>query len=89
MLTLSKAGIFSTRVFSYKILPLTRNKQARIKIIDKWFEKNITINMSGKSEPVVNQAILFLQEKGFKIAGYNTLEQIIIIENFNSDQQLR
>ena len=79
---------FSTRVFSYKNLPQTNFRPRRIKIIDKWFNKSVTFSSSGKSITAAEEAIEYLTAKGFQVAGYNSPEQIIILKNFDSDQQL-
>ena len=79
----------STRVFSYKRLAPTRYRPPRIKIIDKWFDKSVTFKTSGKSLTAAEEAMEWLTERGFQVAGYNSAEQIIILKNFNSDQQLK
>lgn len=79
---------YSTRVFSYKNLPPTTHRPRRIKIIDKWFKKSVTFSSSGKWISTAEEAIEYLTEKGFQVAGYNSPEQIIILKNFDADQQL-
>ena len=82
-------SIINTRTLEYKYFGPTNHKGARIKIIDKWFNKSITIPFSYKYSTSYENAIAYLIDKGWPVSGMNTESQIIFMSDWNSDNQLK
>jgi len=79
----------NTRTLNYKFLPVTNTKGARIKIIDKWFKKSVTIPFSYEYSTTYENALAYLIKKGWNVAGMNTESQVIYMSRWDSDKQLK
>ena len=82
-------SISNTRTLNYKFLPVTDTKGARIKIIDKWFKKSVTIPFSYMYSTDYENALSYLINRGWKVQGMNTESQVIYMSEWDSDKQLK
>lgn len=79
---------FNTRVLSYKYLGPTNFKGSRVKIADPRFNKSKTIPFEGEWNHASEVAVDYLLQNGWVIVGINSDIQVIILKDFDSDQQL-
>ena len=82
-------SILNQRVLEYKFLGQTNTKPARVKIIDRWFEKSITISYDTTYNSASQVAIAYIMERGWTVCGKNTESNIIIMSDWDYDQQLK
>tara|TARA_A100001515_G_scaffold130477_1_gene117735 strand:- start:491 stop:778 length:288 start_codon:yes stop_codon:yes gene_type:complete len=88
-ITKKVTSINNKRILLYKYLGPTNTKQARVKIIDKWYGKSITIRYSYDYDTAYEEAIAYLIERGWPVFGKNTENKVIIMSEWNSDKQLK
>ena len=79
----------NTRALQYKYFGPTNHKGARIKIIDKWYEKSITIPFSYEYSTASENAIAYLMDRGWSVSGMNTEIQVIFMSEWNTQKQLK
>ena len=82
-------SIVNTRTLEYKYFGPTNHRGARIKIIDRWFEKSITIPFSYEYSTAYENAIAYLIDRGWSVSGMNTEVQVIFMSEWNSQKQLK
>lgn len=86
--TRTLAGV-SVRVLNYKYLGPTNTKGSRVKITDKWFGQSVTISYDYRFSSAAESAVAYLLERGWAVSGVNSESGIIIMSEWDSDQQLR
>ena len=79
----------NTRTLDYKYLSPTNHKGARIKIIDKWFKKSVTIPFSYEYSTAYENALAYLINKRWSVSGMNTESEVIYMSRWDSDKQLK
>lgn len=76
------------RVLEYKFLSPTHHRGARVKIIDRWFKKSVTISFDHTYNTAYETAISWLLECGWDVQGVNSECKVIIIGTWDSRDQL-
>jgi putative transposon-encoded protein len=79
----------NTRMLHYKYVGATNTKSSRIKITDKWFKKSITIPFSYEYSCTGDNVIAYLLKNNWCVSGINREDQIITIDGWDSDKQLK
>ena len=80
---------FNTRVLNFKYLGPTSHRGSRVKISDPRFNKSIIIDFDYRFNESHQVAVSYLLENGWSIAGFNSAAGVIIISEWNAEQQLK
>jgi hypothetical protein len=81
-------SFWNTRVLTYKFLGPTTYRCSRVKIMDPRFEKSVTVSMNYEYNNAHETAIDYLISNGWDVVGFNSDANIIIMGDWNADQQL-
>jgi len=87
-----KVTATNTRMLTVKYLCPTNTKGSRIKIIDRYFGKSITLGYNYYYTSALRGAVHWLIENGWDVQGHNSEackdEYIVVIGTWDSEQQL-
>ena len=87
-----KATARNTRMLTIKYLPPTNTKGSRIKIIDRYFEKSITLGYNYYYTSALRGGVHWLIENGWDVQAFNSQackdEYVVVIGTWDSEQQL-
>ena len=82
----------NTRMLTVKYLCPTNTKGSRIKIIDRYFGKSITLSYNYKYTSALRGAVHWLIEHGWDVQAFNSAackdEYVVVIGTWDSEQQL-
>lgn len=82
----------NTRMLTVKYLPPTNYKGSRIKIIDRYFGKSITLGYNYQYTSALRGAVHWLIQNGWDVQAYNSEackdEYVVVIGTWDSEQQL-
>ena len=87
-----KATARNTRMLTVKYLSPTNTKGSRIKIIDRYFGKSITLGYNYQYTSALRGAVEWLIKNGWDVQAYNSEackdEYVVVIGTWDSEQQL-